>query len=94
MVNAIAPNVKVFANAKRSYMNQAMKDAWLQVVKILDQQPSRQEFDAFLRTWQLAMQAEREACCDLLEGMHTTNADSHNYYLYAAQELRRLRGQA
>lgn len=36
-------------------------------------------------------QAELDACCDLLEGMHAATTGSHNYYLHAAVELRRLR---
>lgn len=38
-----------------------------------------------------AVKAEREACCILLEGMHEGAKHAHNYYLHAAQELRRLR---
>lgn len=37
-------------------------------------------------------QAELKACCDLLEGMHIATDGNHNYYLYAAVELRKLRG--
>lgn len=36
-------------------------------------------------------QAELDACCDLLEGMHACSTGSHNYYLHAAVELRKLR---
>lgn len=36
-------------------------------------------------------QAELNACCDLLEGMHIATDGNHNYYLYAAVELRKLR---
>ena len=36
-------------------------------------------------------QAELDACCDLLEGMHAATTGSHNYYLHAAVELKRLR---
>ena len=38
-----------------------------------------------------ARQAELDACCDLLEGMHAASTGNHNYYLHAAVELRRLR---
>ena len=34
---------------------------------------------------------ELEACCSLLEGMHVATDGNHNYYLYAAVELRKLR---
>jgi hypothetical protein len=37
-------------------------------------------------------QTELEACCELLEGMHACSTGSHNYYLHAANELRKLRG--
>jgi hypothetical protein len=36
-------------------------------------------------------QAELNACCDLLEGMHVATDGNHNYYLHAANELRKLR---
>lgn len=36
-------------------------------------------------------QAELDACCELLEGMHAATTGSHNYYLHAAVELKRLR---
>jgi len=35
---------------------------------------------------------ELEACCNLLEGMHAATDGNHNYYLHAANELRKLRG--
>ena len=35
---------------------------------------------------------ELEACCSLLEGMHAATDGNHNYYLHAANELRKLRG--
>ena len=34
---------------------------------------------------------ELDACCDLLEGMHAATDGNHNYYLHAANELRKLR---
>lgn len=36
-------------------------------------------------------QEELDACCDLLEGMHAATDGNHNYYLHAANELRKLR---
>jgi len=41
----------------------------------------------------LDKERERElnACCDLLEGMHAATDGNHNYYLHAANELRKLR---
>lgn len=34
---------------------------------------------------------ELKACCDLLKGMHAATDGNHNYYLHAANELRKLR---
>jgi hypothetical protein len=34
---------------------------------------------------------ELKECCDLLEGMHEATDGNHNYYLHAANELRKLR---
>ena len=45
-------------------MNEAMKDAWLEISQMLGE-PTREELDVFLRTWQRAIQAEREACLAL-----------------------------
>jgi len=42
-------------------MNEAMKKAWLEISQMLGE-PTREELDVFLRTWQRAMQAEREEC--------------------------------
>ena len=46
---------------------------------------------AFKGRLQDERQAELNACCDLLEGMHVATDGNHNYYLYAAVELRKLR---
>jgi hypothetical protein len=35
--------------------------------------------------------SELDACCNLLEGMHATTNGDHNYYLHAANELRKMR---
>ena len=40
-------------------MNEAMKTAWLEISELIGE-PTREEFDIFLRTWQRAMQAERK----------------------------------
>lgn len=42
-------------------MNEDMKAAWLEISQMLGE-PTKEELDVFLRTWQRAMQAEREAC--------------------------------
>jgi hypothetical protein len=40
-------------------MNEAMRQAWLEISQILGE-PTREELDVFLRTWQRAIQAERD----------------------------------
>ena len=40
-------------------MNEAMKTAWLEISQMLGE-PTREELDVFLRTWQRAIQAERD----------------------------------
>jgi hypothetical protein len=42
-------------------MNEQMKTAWLEICQMLGE-PTREELDVFLRTWQRAIQAEREQC--------------------------------
>jgi hypothetical protein len=48
-------------------MNEAMKKAWLEIDQMLGE-PTREELDVFLRTWQRAIQAEREECAKLCDG--------------------------
>jgi len=48
-------------------MNEAMKKAWLEISQMLGE-PTREELDVFLRTWQRAIQAEREECAKICEG--------------------------
>lgn len=49
-------------------MNEAMKKAWAEVTMFYED-PTAEDFDAFLRTWQLAIKAERQRfaieCVDL-----------------------------
>jgi hypothetical protein len=49
-------------------MNEAMKKAWLEISQMLGE-PTREELDVFLRTWQRAIQAEREACARVCESL-------------------------
>ncbi len=44
-------------------MNEAMKQAWLEISQMLGE-PTREELDVFLRTWQRAAQATREALAE------------------------------
>ena len=48
-------------------MNEQMKEAWLEISQMLGE-PTREELDVFLRTWQRAIQAEREECAKVCEG--------------------------
>jgi hypothetical protein len=47
-------------------MNEAMSLAWLEISQMLGE-PTREELDVFLRTWQRAIQAEREECAKVAE---------------------------
>ena len=64
-------------------MNEAMKKAWLEIDQILGE-PTREELDVFLRTWQRAIQAEREECAKVADLAEP----------YQAADLIRARGQA
>ena len=69
-------------------MNEAMKKDWLEIDQILGE-PTREELDVFLRTWQRAIQAEREECAKVCEAM--------NKYMDDGEECAaaiRARGQA
>jgi hypothetical protein len=39
-------------------MNEAMKDAWI-IVRNMAEDPDTTDLDIFLRTWQLALQAQK-----------------------------------
>ena len=47
-------------------MNEQMKEVWLEISRMLGE-PTREEMDVFLRTWQRAIQAEREECIKVCE---------------------------
>lgn len=47
-------------------MNEAMSLAWLEISQMLGE-PTREELDVFLRTWQRAIQAEREECAKVCD---------------------------
>jgi hypothetical protein len=55
-------------------MNEAMKKAWLEIDQVLGE-PTREELDVFLRTWQRAIQAEREECAKVCEAWKEWGAD-------------------
>jgi hypothetical protein len=44
-------------------MNEEMKAAWLEISRMLGE-PTREELDVFLRTWQRASQATRKALAE------------------------------
>lgn len=50
-------------------MNEAMKKAWLEISQMLGE-PTREELDVFLRTWQRAIKAEREECVELCDNLY------------------------
>ncbi len=47
-------------------MNEAMKSAWVEITRSFGE-PTREELDLFLRTWQRAIQAEREECAKVCD---------------------------
>jgi len=55
-------------------MNEAMRLAWLEISQMLGE-PTREELDVFLRTWQRAIQAEREECLKIADDC--ADADMH-----------------
>jgi hypothetical protein len=55
-------------------MNEAMRLAWLEISQMLGE-PTREELDVFLRTWQRAIQAEREVLLDLVDDYAKNNID-------------------
>jgi hypothetical protein len=55
-------------------MNEAMRLAWLEISQMLGE-PTREELDVFLRTWQRAIQAEREVLLDLVDDYAKNNTD-------------------
>jgi hypothetical protein len=48
-------------------MNETMKVTWLEISQMLGE-PTPEELSVFLRTWQRAIQAEREECAKICEG--------------------------
>ena len=50
---------------------------------------------ALERFAKLVAEKEREACADLLMGLHEaqSNNDNHNYYHFASNAIKELRGQ-
>jgi hypothetical protein len=55
-------------------MNEAMKKAWLEITMCYDDATS-DDFNAFLLTWQKAIQAEREQCALACERLAPEWAD-------------------
>jgi hypothetical protein len=46
-------------SSQEETMNEAMKNAWVEITRSFGE-PTREELDVFLRTWQRAIQAERD----------------------------------
>lgn len=57
--------------------------------RVILRKPVTDIFDYYIQESRLR---ELEACCTLLEGMHYAAGGTHNYYLHAANELRKMRG--
>ena len=81
-------------------MNEAMKQAWLEISQMLGE-PTREELDVFLRTWQRAIQAEREVVLDTIDelmGMererHSMFSEGYDHALGHIGQFIRARGQA
>jgi hypothetical protein len=69
-------------------MNEAMKQAWLEITQMLEE-PTEKDLDVFLRAWQRAIQAEREACWRLCDALWIEEGkDAHD-----CREAIRARGQ-
>jgi hypothetical protein len=47
-------------------MNETMKITWLEISEMLGE-PTPEELSVFLRAWQRAIQAEREACAKVAD---------------------------
>jgi hypothetical protein len=47
------------ADIEELFVNEDMKQAWLEISQMVGE-PTREELDVFLRTWQRAIQAERD----------------------------------
>ena len=71
-------------------MNKEMMAAWLEISDTLGE-PTREELDVFLRTWQRAIQAEREECAKACEDLEAWNMDDPGS---SASKAIRARGQA
>lgn len=69
-------------------MNEAMKLAWLEINQMLGE-TTPEELNVFLRTWQRAMQAEREACAKVCDDWPNGRDD-----VYSIGAAIRARGQA
>jgi hypothetical protein len=50
-------------------MNEEMKITWLEISEMLGE-PTPEELSVFLRTWQRAIQAEREECATVCDDLY------------------------
>jgi hypothetical protein len=75
-------------------MNEAMRIAWLEISQMLGE-PTREELDVFLRTWQRAIQAEREECAKVCDdnANDLSEGDWDSACINCADKIR-ARGQA
>ena len=74
-------------------MNDAMKTAWLEIEQMLEV-PTPVELNIFLRTWQRAIQAEREECAKVCDPYVNSSSDHEAGTAMNLQDAIRARGQA
>ena len=74
-------------------MNEEMKKAWLEISQMLGY-PTQQQQDVFLRTWQRAIQAEREECAKICDRYVDSSSDHEAGTAMNIQAAIRARGQA
>ena len=75
-------------------MNEAMKNAWLEISQMLGGQATQDDLTVFLRTWTWAIKAEREECAKVCDHMAARCSDIRAAALESAAENIRARGQA
>ncbi len=73
-------------------MNEAMSLAWLEISQMLGE-PTREELDVFLRTWQRAIQAEREECAKVCDRYVDSSLDHEAGTAMNIQDAIRARGE-
>jgi hypothetical protein len=71
-------------------MNEQMKQAWLEISRMLGE-PTREELDVFLRTWQRAMEAQKQAPAEqavVPDAILSTDTSEHVEYIIGWNDCR------